>query len=84
MDGLKVELTLTPAMLEEIAAQVAAQLSDHVRGDGSPWLDIHGAAAYTGIPASTIYKNKAILRHKPDGRLMFHRAELDAYMRGEA
>lgn len=72
---------LTPNELDAIAQRVAVILEPRAE-QASPWLDVKAASTYTGIPASTLYKDKTIPRHKPAGRLVFHRGELDDYMRG--
>jgi excisionase family DNA binding protein len=78
-----ISFELPPDLVDLIAERVSERLAERHDTDKSPWLTVERASEYTGIPKSTLYKNRAIPRHKPDGRLLFHRDELDAYVRGE-
>ena len=50
---------------------------------GSPWMAIERAAAYLDVPKQRLYRLTArgeIPHYKQEGRLLFHRAELDAWL----
>ena len=49
----------------------------------SPWLGVERAAAYLDWPRQRLYKLTArseIPHYKQEGRLLFHRGELDAWL----
>lgn len=53
----------------------------------SPWMNAQHAAEYLDFPLERLYKlthRKAIPHHKQDGRLLFHRGELDTWMQSMA
>lgn len=52
--------------------------------DRSPWMAVDAAAAYLDWPKQRLYKLSAagaIPHYKHDGRLLFHRQELDHWLR---
>jgi excisionase family DNA binding protein len=73
-------LTLLPEALEAIAAR-AAELVLAQLGNGSPWLTREAAARYLSLPVSRLEKDKAIPCHREGRRVLYHRDELDAYLR---
>jgi excisionase family DNA binding protein len=83
---------LLELLLEQLADRIAARIQTSLGApaqtpDGSPWLDIHAAAAYLRWPRQRLYKltaQGAIPHYKHEGRLVFHRAELDAWLREHA
>jgi excisionase family DNA binding protein len=81
-------LTVPDQLLDAIAQRVADLLADQltVASAPTPWLDVQGAAAYIGdAPTSRVYDltQQAKLKPHRDGRrLLFHRDDLDAYLRG--
>jgi hypothetical protein len=76
-----VEVTLPPETLEAIARRAAdlvlARTAD--RSSPSPWLSRREAAAYLGLPVSRLEKDRDIPCHRDRGRVLYHRAELDAH-----
>jgi hypothetical protein len=76
-----VEFTLPPETLEAIARRAAdlvlARTAD--RSSPSPWLSRREAAAYLGLPVSRLEKDRDIPCHRDRGRVLYHRAELDAH-----
>ena len=44
----------------------------------SPWMTKRQAAKYTHRSERSLDRDKAIPRHKIGGRILFHRAEVDA------
>jgi excisionase family DNA binding protein len=76
-------LPVPPALIEVLADAVAKRLADHLDAR-SPWMNVEGAADYIGCPPSRIYKLSSagkIPVHRDGDRLLFHRDELDAYIR---
>ena len=73
---------LADLVVERLAAQTAADSSDHV----SEWLDARAASAYLGIHRDTLRKlaaQRAIPAHQdgPGCKLYFRRDELDEWRR---
>lgn len=83
-DGVTVTTTFSPAGLEAIAELAAARAAELVtEAARSPWMDVHQAAEYLCWPLHKLYKRtraKSIPCRKVDGRLMFHRDELDGWL----
>jgi excisionase family DNA binding protein len=77
--------TLLDRLAERIAAELARRLASE-RGESagevrSPWMGIEKAAVYLDWPKQRVYKLCArgtIPHYKQEGRLLFHRGELDA------
>ncbi len=80
--AITVTLAVTDEQLDALAELVAARLSPAPR-DLSPWLDTAGAADYLAAKPARIHDLVALgkLTTRRDGRrLLFARAELDAYL----
>ena len=82
--------TLAP-LLEQLVEQIARRVLDMQRELSptenaeqlSPWMSIENAAAYLDWPKQRLYKltaQGAIPHYKHDGRLLFHRQELDRWL----
>jgi len=80
-------------VIEAIAVRVVERLAElqlaqtETRGEQSPWMNIETAAAYLDLPKQRLYKltaANAIPHYKQDGRLLFNRGELDAWLAGFA
>ena len=78
-------------LLEQLVEQIAQRILElqhelSTTGDAeelSPWLNIEKAAAYLDWPKQRLYKltaQGAIPHYKQDGRLLFHRQELDRWL----
>jgi hypothetical protein len=76
----RLALTLPPDALEAIATR-AAELVLEQLGNGSPWLTREAAALYLSLPVSRLEKDKQIPCHHEGRRVLYHRDELDAYLR---
>jgi excisionase family DNA binding protein len=81
--------TTLDQVVEAIAARVAERLAElqlaqsATSGEASPWMNIETAAAYLDWPKQRLYKltaQGAIPHYKHDGRLLFHRHELDQWL----
>lgn len=78
------------AMLDGLAERIVAKLAPELaseRGGGaderSPWMAIEKAAAYLDWRKQRLYKlcaSGAIPHYKQEGRLLFHRGELEAWL----
>jgi excisionase family DNA binding protein len=85
----KITLTPPPELLDAVAERVANLLGPTTQPEeGSPWLDVVGACAYTGLSKDALYKLTAAraipFRKKASGQgLRFHRDELDAWMEAQ-
>ena len=86
MDDRVSELALTvPAeLLDVIVERVSAVVLERLREEigASPWMTRAAAAEYLGLPVSRLEKDRTIPRHKDGGRVVYHRAELDAHFLG--
>jgi excisionase family DNA binding protein len=80
-------------LLDQLADRIARRLIElqqaerqhtaEESGGASPWLSVKSAAAYLDWPAQRLYKltaQGAIPHFKHEGRLLFHRAELDHWL----
>ena len=74
-------LTLPAETLEEIVAAVRERLGADL-GQASPWMTRAQAAEYLGVPVSRLEKDRRVPSHRWDGRVMYHRGELDEYLLG--
>ena len=78
---------LAELVAERVAARLAGELADTRGLEHSPWMGIERAAAYLDCPKQRLYKLTAagaIPHYKQEGRLFFHRGELDAWLRAHA
>jgi excisionase family DNA binding protein len=78
-------LSVPDDFVEAIAAAVAAKLDGRMAGAAvSPWLNASGAADYLGCSVSrirTLTMTGDLPHHRDGGRPLYHRDELDAYVR---
>lgn len=84
--ALAVTLSLTDEQLDMLADLVAERMRPPTL-DGSPWLDTKGAANYIAAKPGRVHDLVALGRLTPrrDGRrLLFARADLDAYLEASA
>lgn len=81
-------------LLQDLARRIAGELARQAppqppsgQEDRSPWLNIANASQYLDWPKQRLYKLTAagaIPHYKHDGRLLFHRSELDTWLREHA
>jgi hypothetical protein len=89
---VQVALNIPEASLEQLAHAVALELAHDLivsESAKSPWLDVDAAATHLGATTPdavrALVKRRQIPFHKaPNGRLLFDRHELDAWVRGES
>jgi excisionase family DNA binding protein len=83
--------TALDTLLERLAESLARKLADRLaaeqgkQGDeeASPWLALESAARYLDWPKQRLYKlvaSGAVPHYKQEGRLLFHREELDRWL----
>jgi excisionase family DNA binding protein len=75
-------------LVERLARRVVelqqAERFDAASGEASPWMGIAKAADWLDWPKQRLYKLSAsgeIPHYKQEGRLLFHRGELEAWLR---
>ena len=78
-------------LLDQLALRIAQHLHELqnsaqvIEPPSSPWLNATSAAIYLDWPLQRLYKLTAqggIPHYKHDGRLLFHRQELDQWLAG--
>lgn len=79
MRGIEASLPLPAEWLDQLVALVGDRLVAEV-GLGSPWLDRKAAADYLGVSISRLEKDRTVPCHRWEGRVMYHRAELDEWL----
>jgi len=82
---------LLEMLLDALADRIAERLQQRPNTPGaeetanSPWMNVDSAAGYLDWPRQRLYKLTAqggIPHYKHDGRLLFHRQELDQWLTG--
>jgi excisionase family DNA binding protein len=79
---------LLDLLADKVAQRLLAATQPATGGDAgetgpSPWLNVASAAAYLDWPRQRLYKltaQGAIPHYKQEGRLLFHRQELDHWL----
>jgi excisionase family DNA binding protein len=78
-------------LLDAIAERVITQLIERqslepaTGNQPSPWMNVATTATYLDLPRQRLYKltaQGAIPHYKQEGRLLFHRQELDQWLAG--
>jgi excisionase family DNA binding protein len=67
------------ALVEQVASLFASRVGQ------SSWMNVETAAAYLDVPPKRLYNltaSKEIPHRKQDGRILFHRDELDEWLDG--
>ena len=80
---MNLSFDLPDEMLERIAERAAELVAERQAASASPWLDTKGAADYLAAPVGRIHDLVQLRKLEPcrDGRrLLFRRADLDAYL----
>jgi excisionase family DNA binding protein len=75
---------LDDAALDQLAALLAPRLNLQSTESETSWLGVKAAAEYLACPTSRIYaltNARRIPFHKDGSRTLFHRAELDEWVR---
>jgi hypothetical protein len=75
-----IALTLPADAVEQIARRAADILEERMARERSPWMTRAEAAVYLGVPVSRLEKRKDIPCHRDEGRVLYHRGELNAWM----
>jgi len=82
---IRLQVTLSDEQLELIAQRAAELLAGRPAEDHDGWLNVEQAAKHLACPRSRIHDLVALRKLSPsrDGRrLLFRRADLDAYLEG--
>jgi hypothetical protein len=75
-------IALPPEVLEQLVERVAGKLRAEL-ADHTPWLTRREAAAYLRVPVSRLEKDKTVPSHRWEGRVLYHRAELDEWVKAQ-
>jgi hypothetical protein len=76
-DAFQIEVPVT--VIDEIVDRVTSRVKAEI-ADSSPWLTRQSAADYLGVPVSRLEKDRSVPSHRWDGRVLYHRSELDAFL----
>ena len=71
------------ALPPEVFDHLVIQITDRVRAElsaSSPWMTRPEAADYLRVPLSRLEKDRTVPCHRWDGRVLYSRNELDAWM----
>jgi hypothetical protein len=74
-----IRVELPDGALERIAQRVAELLRGSAEA-ASPWMSRKEAAEYLGVPVSRLEKDRRVPAHRDEGRVFYHRNELDEYL----
>jgi hypothetical protein len=76
------QVELPAELVEAVAHRVAEIVRTTSKTGPSPWLDRKQAAEYLAVPLSRLEKDRTVPCHRWEGRVLYHRDELDAYVLG--
>jgi hypothetical protein len=76
-------ITLSAEAVDQLVERVAEVVLQRLGGQNgaSPWLTRAEAAEYAHLPLSRLEKDRTIPCHREGRRVLYHRAELDDYLR---
>lgn len=66
------------SFVDAVAERVAERLAEIAAG--SPWMDRRATAVYLGVSVARLERRKDVPAHRWDGRVLYHRGELDEWM----
>jgi hypothetical protein len=78
-EGQTLTLELPPAVVAQLVADVVERVKAEL-AESSPWLTRQQAAVYLAVPVSRLEKDRTVPAHRWDGRVLYHRAELDSWL----
>lgn len=84
MSEMTIPLALPDDAVQRIAEVVERRIADRAAEPPGPWMTVPEAAAYLRCPEGRIRKllmANAIPAHRDGRRVLFHRDELDGYVR---
>jgi hypothetical protein len=67
--------------IEAIAGRAVELVLARLDERPSPWLTRAQAAEYLAVPLSRLEKDRRVPSHRWDGRVLYHRDELDSFVR---
>ncbi len=79
MSDLNVTIDLPASVIDLIVQRAAEVVAERAEQKGSPWLTRKAAAGYLGMPMSRLEKDRTIPCHRDNGRVLYHRDEIDAH-----
>ncbi len=74
-------LLLPDELLEQVARRAAELVGER---QGSPWMTRREAAEYLRVPLSRLEKDRSVPCRRWQGRVLYRRDELDAWLDGGA
>lgn len=74
---MDISLPIPSAWVDLIATLVAEKLAAEAP---SPWMSRREAADYLRVPLSRLEKDRSVPSHRWDGRILYSRPELDAFL----
>jgi excisionase family DNA binding protein len=80
-----VAITLPPGLMDQLAAQVADQLTARIASPLAPYLNVEQAAEYLACGKRRVYdlvEREAVVYYRDGKRLLFRCADLDSYVSG--
>lgn len=80
---LPIAITLSSALIDRLAAQVADRLIVRTTPPATPYLNVDQAAEYLACGKRRVYdlvEREAVVFFRDGKRLLFRRADLDAYV----
>jgi hypothetical protein len=84
-------VALPDELVEALEARLRSAIREELKkasGDGSPWLDVAGAAVYAVMSEDAIRsatKRGQLKSYRSEtGRIRYRREDVDAFLRGEA
>jgi hypothetical protein len=75
----QVGIRLPHELIEAIAVRAAEIVLATGHSYESPWMTRREAAEYLHLPVSRLEKDRTIPHHRDNGRVLYHRGELDAH-----
>ena len=76
---MKVTIDIPDEAVEAIAARAAEIVAAMTGTTCSPWMTRREAADYLRLPVSRLEKDRSIPCHRDEGRVLYHRAEVDTH-----
>jgi len=79
--GSGITFNLPAEAVAELAERAAQLVLERIgSANGSPWMTRAQAAVYLGVPVSRLEKDRAVPCRRWDGRVLYHRPELDEWL----
>jgi hypothetical protein len=79
---VNVSIEIPSEAVEAIAFRAAEIVMSRGSSIMSPWMTRREAADYLRLPVSRLEKDRRVPCHRDQGRVLYHRDEVDAYFLG--